>query len=136
MIAKAHERKLYTRLIAGDLTEILAQHPDAFDLIIAVDVFIHIGDLAPTFAAAAQSLRNNGLFALCTEALDPAQTVPYTLNPATRRYAHNLTYLQQLAKKSGLTQRAYAHSPLRTESNTPVQGHYLLLQRAGPTGAV
>ena len=54
MIEKARARGVYDRLEAGDLVEAMKKAPRSFDLLVAADVFIYVGDLAPTFEAAAR----------------------------------------------------------------------------------
>ena len=52
MIAKARERGVYDRLVVGDAAAMLGREPPgAFDLIVAADALVYIGDLAPLFAA-------------------------------------------------------------------------------------
>ncbi|NJO85597.1 MAG: methyltransferase domain-containing protein [Synechococcaceae cyanobacterium RM1_1_27] len=51
----------------------------SFDLILAGDVFIYIGDLSQSFAACAQSLTPGGILAITTEQGLPEQD--YTWDP-------------------------------------------------------
>ena len=62
MIAKARERGVYDALVVGDAAALLRrQPPAAFDLIVAADSLVYIGDLAPLFAAVATALTADGL---------------------------------------------------------------------------
>ena len=49
MLKKAEQRRLYDHLICGDIAEFLETQSDAFDLVVAADVFVYIGDLARVF---------------------------------------------------------------------------------------
>ena len=97
MLAKAGERGLYDDLHCAELVEFLSGRSDACDLIVAADVFVYIGDLAPVFAAARRALRPAGSFCYSVEAGDGNG---YTLR-ASNRYAHSLAYLRQLANANG-----------------------------------
>jgi len=130
MIDKARERKVYDELLVADLTSAMQTLARQFDVIVASDVFVYIGDLAPTFAAAAAALRPNGLFAFSVEVDD--QTDTYILH-RTRRYAHSLRYLQTLAKSHNFTELSISRKVLRTEREKNVDGWIVLLRApAGP----
>ena len=52
MIAKARERGVDDRLVVGDARRCsIASRLASFDLIVAADALVYIGDLAPLFAA-------------------------------------------------------------------------------------
>jgi len=57
MLTPARERGLYDRLIEGDIIQVLTGLNANFDLVVATDVFIYIGDLKAVVASAAQVLR-------------------------------------------------------------------------------
>jgi predicted TPR repeat methyltransferase len=61
MLARAGEAGIYDCLEHGDLVEHLRAHPHAYDLVVSAATLIHFRDLAPVFAAAARSLREDGL---------------------------------------------------------------------------
>ena len=68
MIDKARERNVYDRLETGDILQLLQREPKTWDLLVAADVLMYLGDLAPTFEAAASALRPGGIFAFTVEA--------------------------------------------------------------------
>ncbi len=71
MIAKARERGLYERLVVGDAAAMLGREsPGGFDLIVAADALVYLGDLAPLFAAVGTALTADGLFAFSVEACE------------------------------------------------------------------
>lgn len=125
MIQKARARGIYDELIVGDLLDPLRAAQDAFDLVIAVDVFVYIGDLSDIFFACAQSLRANGLFAFSVEALDSGD---YLLRKSGR-YAHNADYLRRLARNAGMEELSFAQAELRRESEQPVMGYLSVMRR-------
>ena len=125
MIAKARERGVYDRLEVIDLIEMMREWPQAFDLLVAADVLIYTGDLAPTFEAAAGCLRPGGLFAFSVEA-GPADR--YELNKTTHRFTHSEAYLRHLATIYGFRQESISAIMIRHEAGRPVGGHLAILR--------
>ena len=70
MLAHAAKRGCYHELVCEDIVKFLGHSQRAFDLIVAADVLIYFGDLAPLMASAAYALRQGGLFAFSTESHD------------------------------------------------------------------
>ncbi len=126
MIDKARDRKVYDQLLVDDLTSAMRSLARQFDVIVASDVFVYIGDLAPTFAAAADSLRTQGLFAFSVEVDD--KTDSYVLQP-TRRYAHSIHYIHSLAQSHRFTELSISRQVLRTERQKNVDGWIVLLRK-------
>lgn len=123
MLHKATERGLYDELACADLTSYLAGREGAFDLAVAADVFVYIGDLAPVFRAVHAALRPGGRFCFSVEAGDGAD---YVLRPSNR-YVHTPAYLQRLAAETGFTVLASQAIEARQENGAPIAGHALLL---------
>jgi predicted TPR repeat methyltransferase len=127
MLARARARGIYDQLIHGELLDVLRAAAGAFDLILAADVFIYVGDLAPVFSAAAAALRAGGRFAFVVEADDGTD---YVLRP-TRRYAHPPEYLRGLARSCGFAERSNRRAFLRMQGNQRLEGDVYVLQRGG-----
>ncbi len=125
MIEKAKARNLYDRLDVADLVTTLQNAPRAFDLLIAADVLNYLGDLTPAFQAAAAALRPAGLFAFTAEA---GAGDRYQLQSNNFRFRHAETYLKHIAAISGFTELSFATVPLRTEAETQVMGHLMVLR--------
>lgn len=123
MLDKAAERNLYDELACADLTGYLAGRDSAYDLAVAADVFVYIGDLAPVFRAVHAALRPGGRFCFSVEAGDGAD---YVLRPSNR-YAHTPDYLQRLAAETGFTVLASQAIEARQENGAPIAGHAMLL---------
>ncbi|MDQ1446916.1 MAG: hypothetical protein QOI20_3380 [Acidimicrobiaceae bacterium] len=138
MLAKARERNVYDELIEDELVEWLAARPAQFDLAIAADVLIYLGDLAPVFNAVARALRPGGRFAVTAEADDDtsaASSPGYRLRP-TRRYAHTESYLRTTAAQAGLDVIELRRATLRTEKDRPVSGFIMLMRRKNDPSVV
>ncbi len=121
MLAKAEQRHVYDELICAELTTVMAQREQAFDLVVASDVLTYMGDLSAVFAAARHTLRAGGYFVFSVEAQSGEH---YSLLP-TRRYAHSARYLMALAEAQGLELQHLSRAPMRTERGVPVIGYLL-----------
>jgi predicted TPR repeat methyltransferase len=125
MLDKAAERGLYDQLVCGDLTSYLDGRHDAWDLALAADVFVYIGDLAPVFESVRRALRPGGRFCFSVEAGDNAD---YALRPSNR-YAHSRSYLERLAAASGFEILAVDALEARQENGTAIAALALVLSK-------
>jgi len=122
MLAKAAARGGYDTLIQGEAVAFLENHPDSFDLILAADVLIYFGDLAPLFAAAAAALPAGGLLAFSTE----LGSSGWTLLPSAR-YAHGDDYVRKTAAGFRVLERE--EIALRREATGLTSGCLYVLER-------
>ncbi len=119
MIEQARGKGVYDRLAVGDLSEFLgAEHGTRHDLVLAVDVFVYCGDLAPICAAVAGVLAPGGLFAFTVESHGGSGIV---LQP-TLRYAHGEAHVRAAVEAAGLELRHLAPVSTRKEKGHPVPG--------------
>jgi predicted TPR repeat methyltransferase len=128
MIEKSRERGVYDRLVKGDLNAFLADNAAAFDLIVAADVFIYVGDIDAVFAATRAALRPGGQFAFSVEALEGDG---FALRPS-RRYAHSESYLRALASKHGFVESAFMPVSVRQQEGQDLPGVIAIFERAEP----
>ncbi|WP_395459772.1 class I SAM-dependent DNA methyltransferase [Azospirillum melinis] len=132
MVEKARQRMLYEELSVGDVVEAMERTPSGWDLLVAADVLVYIGDLAAVFAAAARALVPGGHFAATVERLaDEAAVDPFVLG-ATRRYAHAEGYVRETAGMAGFTIRLMEPCTPRREKGVPVPGLLFVVERAAP----
>ncbi|ALG71481.1 methyltransferase [Azospirillum thiophilum] len=129
MVEKARQRGLYDELGVGDVVEAMERTPGAWDLLVAADVLVYIGDLVPVFAAAASALPPGGLFAATVERLPTESAEPFALG-ATRRYAHAETYVRAAAVTAGFSVRLIEPCTPRREKGVPVDGLLFVMERA------
>ena len=94
----AMPRGVYDALHRADLVEHLLTTGERHDLVVAADVFIYVGDLAPVFEGVARVLRPGGLFAFSVEPA-PADA-GFVLQPSLR-YAHGEGAIRALAARHG-----------------------------------
>ena len=92
MLAQARTEGIYSELVCDDVVHYLATTERRFDLILAADLFIYIGDLRKLFAAARRILTASGWLAFSIEELVEGEF----LLRRTRRYAHALELRSRL----------------------------------------
>ncbi len=121
MLARAERRGVYDALVCEELVGFLARHPGQFDLLVAADVLLYFGNLAPLFAAAATALRAGGLFGLSIERdLVEGPSPGYRVLPAGR-FAHAPDYLRAVAV-AAFDQELCLDTTLRLEAQRRVRG--------------
>jgi predicted TPR repeat methyltransferase len=103
MIEKARARQIYDRLAVADLEAALCT-PDSFglgtqyDLILAADTLVYLGDLEAVFQAVRARLRSDGYFLFTVE---QGEGCEFELGPK-RRWRHSDGYLRATAERAGL----------------------------------
>ncbi|HEY0105370.1 MAG TPA: methyltransferase [Rhizomicrobium sp.] len=125
MIAKARARGLYRALAVADIEGALAQGGADYDLILAADTLVYLGDLRAAFAAVAHRLKPDGHFLFTVERSDGAD---FELGPK-RRWRHCEAYLRRLAAACGLDVAGIVSCSPRFEANAPVEGFAVALGR-------
>ena len=129
MVEKARQRGLYDELGVGDVVEAMERSPGGWDLLVAADVLVYIGDLVPVFAAAAHALPPGGHFAATVERLPVESAQEFALG-ATRRYAHAEAYVRRTAEDAGFAVRLMEPCAPRREKGVPVAGLLFVVERA------
>jgi predicted TPR repeat methyltransferase len=127
MLEEARRKEAYDELVEAELTSWLPGRVQAFDLIVAADVFIYFGDLRPVLLAARAALRAGGLFAFSTEASEDGEI---RLGESLR-YAHSADYLRRLAAETGFGLESLGEETIREEAGRDVPGHLTVLRRSG-----
>ncbi len=126
MLEQARQRGCYDDLHLAELVQHLAHTTLQPDLVLAADVFIYVGDLAPVFAGVQRVLQPGGLLAFSVER--HVGTEPWVLRESAR-YAHERGALRALAAAHGLQPAWEEAAPLRLDQRQPVQGLYLGFSR-------
>jgi predicted TPR repeat methyltransferase len=98
MLDKARERGLYDRLIRADLLDALRDLEGPFDLILASDVILYLGDLEPLARGVHRLLRPGGRFVFTVDLCDGPG---YRLLPFVH-FAHSRAYLHETATRAQL----------------------------------
>jgi predicted TPR repeat methyltransferase len=124
MLKVARQRQIYHDLICGELVEFLQGQTKSFDLAVATDVFIYIGDLSKVFHAVRGALRDGGFFGFSTEA---GEDLDFVLRD-TCRYAHSFAYLRRLAEEHGFALEIIESRVIRQQDGADVVGHLAMLR--------
>ena len=122
MIEKAMARGIYNDLMVGDLESALAAPGLAYDLILAADTLVYLGDLACVFEGVRKRLAPEGYFLFTTEAASEG----FELGPK-RRWRHSDAYLRAAAQSAGLGVAGLVAAAPRHEANQPVDGFAVAL---------
>ncbi len=125
MAARAAERGLYDDVAVGELVASLSERPARYDLVVAADVLVYLGDLAPVMQAAHAALRPAGAFAFTVEKAEDAAT--YVLGPK-QRYAHAAEYVAQSAQAAGFGVVLMEDAVTRRDGGRDVPGLVVVLR--------
>ena len=126
MVEQARARGAYSQLVQADALDYLRPTQERFELVVAAEVFIYIGDLEAWFAAVHEVLAPGGVFAFTVE-LAPAGA-SFVLRPSLR-YAHSADYIRALAQRHGFDVSSVAEHPIRLDRGAPLPGLFAWLAR-------
>ena len=118
MLEAAGKRGLYGRLVQGEGGEAIGRLPAGYDLAVAADVLIYVGDPDPWLAALAGALAPGGLFAFTIET---GAGAGWSLAD-TLRYRHDPDFIAARLAAHGFALAATRDAPLRLEAGKPVPG--------------
>ncbi|MFK5950147.1 MAG: tetratricopeptide repeat protein [Methylococcales bacterium] len=126
MLARAEEKRIYDSLINEDVLKAISEDNDNYDLIVATDVFIYIGDLSAMFEKIYKSMRKGGLFGFSIELTDCRSG--YLLQH-TGRYAQSIEYINELAMKNQFIICLSEKIVVRLEQEKPIEGYIFILKK-------
>jgi len=130
MIAEARARGVYDALTVGDIESGFGS--EDYDLVVAADTLVYLGDLEVTFAKVWAALRSGGTFLFTVEAKDEAKDENgFELGPK-RRWRHSENYLRALAARHGFAVAGLMACVPRHEAQLPVNGFAVALTKSGP----
>jgi predicted TPR repeat methyltransferase len=125
MLEQARGKEIYDELYLGDLCEQLQQFPGVYDMFIATDVMVYIGNLKPLFSIVSSKAQPGAYFVFSVESLEEGD---FILQP-TGRYAHSSAYISKLASVSDFTVLAHEKTGIRKEGETWIPGDIYILQK-------
>lgn len=128
MLCEARGKGIYDELHAAALTAYLRHTHRRFDLFLAADVFVYIGDLAPLFQAVARHRRPGAWFVFSSEAGSEAD---YVLQE-TGRYAHSAGYISRLAARCEACVERAERAAVRHHAGRDVPSRIHVLRFADP----
>ena len=124
MIVEARKKGIYDRLEVSGIEEFLATTETGYDLFLAADVFIYIGDLAPIFESVRKAANARAYFVFSTE---KGEEESYALTP-TGRFTHPTAYVENLARQTGFEVIASQAAVIRMQARKPVIGDLFVLR--------
>jgi predicted TPR repeat methyltransferase len=130
ILEQARARGVYDELHLGDIIQHLNHTTERHDLVLAADVFIYLGDLAPVFAALKRVVPAGGVFCFSAETSGASEPTGFSLQPSLR-YAHHEAYLRTLAEAHGFEPLRMARETVREEQRVPIEGLLVHLRRTG-----
>jgi predicted TPR repeat methyltransferase len=119
MVEKARAKNLYDHLAVGDIETGLAgpTYDLSYDLVIAADTLVYLGDLLPLMRAVRAHLAGDGYFLFTVETAEQG----FSLGPK-RRWRHSEAYLRRLAGEAGFLVAGLVAASPRREKGEPVAG--------------
>lgn len=126
MIDKANAKGIYTHAHVDELVRFMNGDGRDYDLVVAADVLVYIGDLHALFSRVSTRLKQGGLFALSVEREESEHD--YVLRPSGR-YAHSQGYVEKLAATYGFSVAHCAACDLRKEAAAMIVGTVCVLKK-------
>jgi len=124
MVERARRKGIYDRLEVGEAVAALGDARDRFDIVVAADVVVYLGNLIPLFEAVRRALAPDGRFALSAQR---TAGDGFVLG-GDHRYSHSPAYLKAAAEASGLAVERLEEAVCRTEANADVPGLIVVLR--------
>lgn len=128
MLKFAEETKLYDELICDDMLSYLRSTTVQFDLAVAADTLIYVGDLDEFFQLLNKVINSGGKCLLSFEILPEANHHQYELQ-ASGRFKHKATYVQKLLEENGFKNLKLRDCTIRIENHEPVHGQLILIEK-------
>ena len=125
MIAKARSLGIYETLTIGDIETGLAAFDLHYDIILAADTVVYLGDLRLLLPQVSARLAIGGMFLFTVEKKDGDG---FELGPK-RRWRHSESYLRDQAAHAGFDISGLVQCSPRMEAGVPVEGLAVALTR-------
>ena len=126
MIEQARTLAAYERLVQADIAEYLRTTDQRYDLVLAADVFIYVGDLEPVFSGVRRVMEPGGVF--CFSAELPNGSEDFELKTSLR-YGQSERYIRELASGHGFAVIKVLRHPIREDQQQTIDGLYVYLSR-------
>lgn len=124
MLELARQKGVYDQLHLGDIVSFLNNSHELYDLFLATDVFVYVGDLERVFHEIRSRSLPGAYFAFSTEWLDG---LGFVLQQSTR-YAHSRAYIQSLCNHFGFRIALCDAVNLRKDHDLWIRGDIFIVQ--------
>jgi predicted TPR repeat methyltransferase len=118
MVEKARARRVYRNLDVADIETGLSGGGGDYDLVLAADTLVYLGELLKTFLAIERRLRPGGFFLFTVE---KSAGPDFELGPK-RRWRHSEPYIRRMAADYGFEVAGLLDCSPRSEAGVPVEG--------------
>lgn len=126
MLDNAKKRGIYDELEENEILNSLVRHQNDTDMIISADTFPYFGDLESIFLSVASALKDQGLFLFTVETHD--SDAEYILGK-TARYSHSRQYIEDVAKRRGLSIVWCENTVYRKEAGSDVSSLIIAMKK-------
>jgi predicted TPR repeat methyltransferase len=126
MVEQAEQKGIYDQLHCDDIVDFLNNATVHYDLVLAADVMVYIGDLEPLFSAIAGRTSPGGLFLFSVEEHDGGG---YMLRQSGR-YAYSREYIEKTAAQNGFLVETAWNTNIRKEKDEWIAGCLFALQKS------
>jgi len=131
MIQEATKKQIYDYLFTEEMDVILKTSSEPFDLIIASDVLVYLGDLNSIFENIKKSSQTGALFVFSTEHTD---TSNFSLQKSGR-YNHSKEYIVKVATSHKFKLEHFSKTNLRKHKSTWIKGGIYAFRKIALTNA-
>ena len=118
-------KTIYDELVVSDIDDYLKTQPATFNIILAADVFVYIGNLDTLTKQCRSALKRKGLLIFSTEICENAD---YQILPSGR-FAHSEKYLKKLAKQHRFKIIYNKVIQARMQYDQPVMGRVMVIRK-------
>ena len=125
IIEKARSRAIYDTLLVADLESALAEEGRQYDLMLAADTLVYLGDLTKVFEGAHLRLLPGGTFLFTVE---KNEGEGFALGPK-RRWRHSESYMRGEAARANFDIAGFLECHPRAEAGVPVDGYAVALRK-------
>lgn len=124
MISKANKTGLYNELFHSDIHDFVKNYPFDFDLIVASDVFIYVGELDGLFCELRKHAPS-GMY--CIFSTEKHYGNGFVLK-RSGRFAHSEKYIRSICSKFNIEIIQHFQDKIRMEHGSWVDGDYFLIK--------
>lgn len=128
MLEKAQEKEVYDNVEQCDIIEFLQKTEELYDLFIAADVFIYIGDIQNLFSLLSEKSTPRAVIACSIERSQEADQYKIL---QSGRFGHNPAYLEACAQQNGFQVVYHTDHNIRKEDNSWLPGDLYIFQKGG-----
>ncbi|MFC3653420.1 methyltransferase domain-containing protein [Dyella humi] len=132
MLTKSKRRGIYDHLVESEFHAFLEGCESRFNLILAGDSLIYVGDLRAVLGSAARVLMPDGLMLMSFE--EAEDEVPFRL-PTTLRFKHARSYIETVIHECGMRVEHVEPYAIRKEAGMPVPGLIVVARCAGASNS-